>query len=242
MFILPAIDLYDGKAVRLYKGDYDQMTVYSDDPLSVARDFRAAGAEYIHMVDLAGARDGGTPNFPTVAAVAKSTDLKVEIGGGIRDEETVKKYIDAGVHRIILGTAAITDWDFFCAMGRKYPGRIAAGVDCRDGYIAIKGWLETSAVTCFQFCERLRDAGVSTVICTDISKDGAMSGTNRALYRELNDRFPALDLIASGGVSSLEDIRALRDMGMHGAIVGKAYYIGALDLSQAIREAKEAAV
>lgn len=238
MYILPAIDLYDGKAVRLYKGDYAQMTVYSEDPLSVARDFAAAGAEYIHMVDLAGARDGGTPNFNVVASVAANTALKVEIGGGIRSEDAIRRYIDAGVERVILGTAAITDWDFFCGMAKKYPGRIAAGVDCRDGYVAIKGWLETSAVTCTEFCSRLESAGVSTVICTDISKDGAMSGTNRALYRGLNGAFPNLNIIASGGVSSMADISALRDMGMHGAIVGKAYYIGAIDLQKAIEVAK----
>ena len=238
MFILPAVDLYDGKAVRLYKGNYDEMTVYSEDPLSVAKDFEAAGAEYIHMVDLAGARDGGTPNFDTVAAVARVTSLKVEIGGGVRSEEVVQKYLSAGVARVILGTAAITDWEFFCSMGRRYPGRIAAGVDVRDGRIAIKGWLETSDVSCFDFCGRLADAGVSTVICTDISKDGAMSGTNRALYRELTNRFPDLNIIASGGVSSLDDVRALRDMGLHGAIVGKAYYTGAIDLAEAIEVSK----
>ena len=238
MKIYPAIDLYDGKAVRLYKGDYAQMTVYSDDPLSVARDFEAAGAEYIHMVDLAGAKDGTTPNFDAVASVVRNTSLRVEIGGGVRSEEVVKKYLDAGVDRVILGTAAITNWDFFCDMARKYPGHIAAGVDVRDGYIAIKGWLEVSSVSCFDFCEKLLDTGVKTVICTDISRDGAMSGTNRALYKDLTDRFPALDIIASGGVSTLDDIRALRDMGMHGAIVGKAYYIGAIDLKEAIETAK----
>ena len=238
MKIYPAIDLYDGKAVRLYKGDYKQMTVYSDDPLSVAHAFEAAGAEHIHMVDLAGAKDGTTPNFSVVAAVAQNTSLKVEIGGGIRSEEVLMRYLDAGIDRVILGTAAITNWDFFCEMARKYPGHIAAGVDVRDGLIAIKGWLETSGESCFDFCGRLLGTGVRTVICTDISKDGAMSGTNRALYRELTDRFPSLDVIASGGVSSLEDIRALRDMGMHGAIVGKAYYIGAIDLKEAIETAK----
>ncbi len=237
MYILPAIDLYDGKAVRLYKGDYAQMTVYSGDPLSVARGFQAAGAEYVHMVDLAGARDGGTPNFDIVSAVAKETSLKVEIGGGIRDEAAVRRYLDAGVCRVILGTAAVTDFGFFRAMAEKYPGRIAAGADCRDGYVAIKGWLETSAVTCGDFCARVRDAGVRTVICTDISKDGAMGGANRALYRELSGRFD-LDIIASGGVAALDDIRALRAMGLHGAIVGKACYTGAIDLKEAIEAAK----
>jgi len=237
MYILPAIDLYDGKAVRLYKGDYENMTVYSDDPLAVARDFEAAGAEYIHMVDLQGAKDGTCPNFDTVAAVAANTGLKVEIGGGIRSEETIRRYIDAGVHRVILGTAAITDWDFFSDMVAKYGSRIAAGADCRDGYVAIKGWMETSAVTCHEFCEKLDAIGVKTLICTDISKDGAMQGTNRELYADLAGRF-SMDIIASGGVSSLEDIRSLRDMGLHGAILGKAYYIGAVDLRQAIEVAK----
>ena len=237
MYILPAIDLYDGKAVRLYKGDYENMTVYSDDPLSVARDFEAAGAEYIHMVDLQGAKNGTCPNFDTVAAVAANTSLKVEIGGGIRSEETIRRYIDAGAHRVILGTAAITDWDFFSSMVAKYGGRIAAGADCRDGYVAIKGWLETSAVTCHEFCEKLDAIGVSTLICTDISKDGAMQGTNRELYADLAARFN-MNLIASGGVSTMDDIRSLRDMGLHGAIVGKAYYIGAIDLKEAIEVTK----
>ena len=238
MYIYPAIDLYDGRAVRLYKGDYAQMTVYNDDPLAVAKDFEAAGARHIHMVDLAGAKDGATPNFDVVASVAANTSLRVEIGGGVRSEEVVTKYLDAGVDRVILGTAAITRWDFFCDMAEKYPGRIAAGVDVRDGFIAIKGWLETSETTCFDFCERLLDTGVRGVICTDISKDGAMGGANRALYRELTERFPALDFVASGGVSSLGDIRALRDMGLHGAIVGKAYYVGAIDLKEAIEVAQ----
>lgn len=237
MYILPAIDLYDGKAVRLYKGDYENMTVYSDDPLAVARDFEAAGAEYIHMVDLQGAKDGTCPNFDTVAAVAANTGLKVEIGGGIRSEETIRRYIDTGVHRVILGTAAITDWDFFSDMVAKYGSRIAAGADCRDGYVAIKGWMETSAVTCHEFCEKLDAIGVKTLICTDISKDGAMQGTNRELYADLAARF-RMNIIASGGVSSMDDIQSLRDMGLHGAIVGKAYYIGAIDLKEAIEVTK----
>lgn len=237
MYILPAIDLYDGKAVRLYKGDYKQMTVYSSDPVSVAKRFSDEGAEYVHMVDLAGAKDGTTPNFDIVAAVAAQTPLKVEIGGGIRTEETIRRYLEAGISRVILGTAAITDWEFFCRMAAKYPGQIAAGADVRDGFIAIKGWLETSAVTCTDFCKKLQDIGIRTLICTDISRDGAMNGTNRELYKELNSRFD-LDIIASGGVSSLDDIRVLHEMGMHGAIIGKAYYLGAIDLKEAIEVAR----
>ncbi|MCD8087170.1 MAG: 1-(5-phosphoribosyl)-5-[(5-phosphoribosylamino)methylideneamino]imidazole-4-carboxamide isomerase [Oscillospiraceae bacterium] len=236
MIILPAIDLYEGKAVRLLRGDYAQMTVYSDSPLEVSKDFQAAGAEYIHMVDLAGARDGDTPNFDIVAAVAAGTDLKVEVGGGIRSEAVIRRYLDVGVERVILGTAAITDWDFFREMVEKYGSHIAAGADCRDGYVAIKGWLETSAVTCGEFCGRLDAIGVKTLICTDISKDGAMGGANRALYSELSARY-SMDIIASGGVSSLEDIQALRDMGLHGAILGRAYYTGAVKLREAIEVA-----
>jgi phosphoribosylformimino-5-aminoimidazole carboxamide ribotide isomerase len=233
MFILPAIDLYGGSAVRLFKGDYSQMTVYSKDPLSVARDFEAAGAEFIHMVDLEGAKDGTTPNLSTVAAIASGTRLKVEIGGGIRSMETVEKYLSAGVYRVILGTAAITDPDFLKAAIQKYGERIAVGADIKDGFVAIKGWLETSSVACEDFFADMQALGVRTVICTDISKDGAMKGTNRALYSALSRRF-SVDIVASGGVSSLADIEALRDMGLYGAIVGKAYYVGAIDLAQAI--------
>jgi len=234
MILLPAIDLYDGKAVRLLKGDYANMTVYSEDPLAVARDFESAGATWVHMVDLAGARDGTTPHFDIVAAAAAETSLKVEIGGGIRARETVERYLDAGVERVILGTAAVTDPEFFFSAARAHPGRIAAGVDVRDGFVAIRGWREQSGVTLRDFCARLLDSEVRAVICTDISRDGAMRGANRELYRELGESFPGLELVASGGVSSLEDLRTLRDMGLWGAIVGKAYYTGAVDLREAI--------
>lgn len=237
MHIFPAIDLYGGSAVRLYKGDYAQMTVYSTDPLSVARDFETAGAAFIHMVDLEGAKDGTTPNLSVVAEIAAKTSLKVEIGGGIRSMETVEKYISAGVYRVILGTSAITDPEFLKAALEKYGEKIAVGADIKDGFVAIKGWLETSKTSCEEFFAEMQALGVRTVICTDISKDGAMKGTNRALYRTLSERF-SLDLVASGGVSSMEDIEALRDMGLYGAIVGKAYYVGAIDLRDAITLAK----
>ena len=234
MILLPAIDLYGGKAVRLYQGDYEKMTVYSEDPLAVARTMESAGATWLHTVDLAGARDGTTPDLATVAALAASTAMKVEVGGGIRSEETVRRYLDAGVERVILGTAAITDWPFFRAAAEAHPGRIAAGVDVRDGFVAIRGWRERSAVTLPDFCRRLRETGVRAVICTDISRDGAMGGTNRELYRSLTEEFPELEIVASGGVSSLEDVRALRAMGLWGAIVGRAWYEGAIDLREAI--------
>ena len=243
MYIFPAIDLYGGKAVRLYKGDYAQMTVYSDNPIEIARDFEAAGARFIHMVDLEGARDGSTPNLPIVADVARNTSLFVEIGGGIRDMETVEKYLSAGVSRVILGTAAVNNETFLREAVEKHGEKIAVGADVKDGYIAIKGWLEQSAYTLEAFMEKMQALGVKTVICTDISKDGAMKGTNRELYRDLSQKF-SMDIVASGGVSTMEDISALTAMNLYGAIIGKAYYTGAIDLAEAIRvaEGKEATV
>ena len=236
MNIFPAIDLVDGKAVRLYKGDYAQMTVYDDDPLNTARRFEAAGAHYIHMVDLEGARDGGTPNFDTVRRVVENTGLFVEIGGGIRDMEVVEKYLSAGVKRVILGTAAIADEAFARRALEQYGPAIALGADVRDGAVAIRGWLELSGMTLDAFCEKYQAMGARTLICTDISRDGAMQGANRALYADLQRRY-SMDIVASGGVSSMEDVRALARMGLYGAIIGKAYYTGAIDLAEAIREA-----
>lgn len=237
MLILPAIDLYDKKAVRLYKGDYEQMTVYSDNPLEIAKDFEKKGATFVHLVDLEGAKNGTTPNIDIVRKIADYTSLDIEIGGGIRDEETIKKYLDLGVTRVILGTAAVTDSEFLERVTAKYKGSIAVGVDLKDGYVAIKGWTEKSQKTADEFFSYLSSIGVKTVICTDISKDGAMEGTNRALYKELSEKY-SMDIVASGGVSSLEDIEALREMKLYGAILGKAYYIGAVDLEKAIEVAK----
>ena len=237
MHIFPAIDLYDKKAVRLLKGDYAQMTVYSETPMEIARDFEAAGAKFIHMVDLEGARDGSTPNLSVVADVAQNTSLLVEIGGGIRDMETVETYLTAGVSRVILGTAAVNDEAFLRAAVEKHGEKIAVGADVKDGYIAIKGWLEQSAFTLEDFLSKMQALGVKTVICTDISKDGAMKGTNRELYRQLSEKF-SMDIVASGGVSTMEDIRALSEMNLYGAIIGKAYYTGAIDLKEAIEVAQ----
>ena len=237
MIIFPAIDLYGGKAVRLYKGDYENMTVYSDDPLSVARDFEACGATHIHMVDLEGAKDGTTPNLSVVREIAQKTALFVEIGGGIRSMETVNAYLSAGVSRVILGTAALTDEAFLREAVGTYGDKIAVGADVRDGYIAIKGWLETSACTLEDFLARMQEIGVKTVICTDISRDGAMRGTNLELYSKLSKSF-GMDIVASGGVSTLSDVEELRRMSLYGAIIGKAYYTGAIDLRQAIEVAK----
>lgn len=238
MIIFPAIDLYGGKAVRLYKGDYQNMTVYSENPLEVAKDFEASGATHIHMVDLEGAKDGTTPNLSIVKQIAQNTDLFVEIGGGIRDMDTVQTYLSAGVSRVILGTAAITDEAFLREAVKTYGEKIAVGADVRDGYIAIKGWLETSAWTLEDFLAKMQSIGVKTVICTDISRDGAMRGTNLELYSKLSASF-GMDIVASGGVSTMTDVEELRRMNLYGAIIGKAYYTGAIDLRVAIEVASK---
>ena len=236
MHIFPAIDLYEGQAVRLYKGDYTQMTVYDKEPLNVAHKFEAAGAKYLHMVDLEGARYGTTPNLNTIAKIVQNTQLFVELGGGIRSMETIDAYRSIGVRRLILGTAAVTEKGFVERAVEKYGDAIAVGADIKDGMVAIKGWTEKSALTCDAFCSRMQQIGVKTMIVTDISRDGAMQGTNRALYAELSAHYN-IDFIASGGVSSIEDIRALRAQQLYGAIIGKAYYTGAIDLAEAIKEA-----
>ena len=238
MNIIPAIDLIDGKAVRLQKGDYNKVTVYSDYPEKVAKYFYECGARYLHVVDLDGAKSGKADNFEVIKNIVNASGLSVEVGGGIRNMDMVDTYVKAGVDRIILGTAAITDPEFLRAAVEKYRDKITVGVDIKDGMVAIKGWTEVSAVSCEDFCRQLEALGVSSVICTDISKDGMMSGTNLELYRNLNSNF-SINFIASGGVSTLEDISALKTMNLFGAIVGKAIYTGAIDLKEAIEAAGE---
>ncbi len=233
MILFPAIDLVGGKAVRLYKGDYGKMTVYSDHPEEIALDFKNCGATHIHIVDLEGARDGGTPNLDTVLKIKKESGLFCEVGGGIRNMEVVDRYLSAGVDRVILGTAAISDEAFLKKAIEKYDARIAVGADIREGFIAVKGWLERSSVTADEFFERMQNLGVKTIICTDINRDGVMAGTNRDLYRTMSRRY-SMDITASGGVSSMDDILALQKMDLYGAIIGKAYYTGAIDLKQAV--------
>ena len=237
MILYPAIDLVGGKAVRLYKGDYAQMTVYSDDPVSVAKDFQSGGAKRMHLVDLEAAKSGIPANAATIRSIAEQTDLFLEVGGGIRNMEILETYLSLGVDRAILGTAAVTDTQFLKEAVEKYGDKIAVGVDLKDGFVAIKGWTETSTLTADAFFSQMEKLGVKTVICTDISRDGAMGGTNRELYRELSEKF-SIDLIASGGVSSMEDILALKEMGLHGAIIGKAYYTGAIHLAEALEAAR----
>lgn len=237
MNIFPAIDLINGQVVRLLKGDYNQVTVFGNDPLSVAKDFEVAGAEFIHIVDLDAAKDGKVHNFDIIKSICEQTDLKVEIGGGIRSEEVIKQYIEAGVYRVILGTIAIKNPEFTKDMIKKYGERIAIGVDISEGLVAIHGWTEVSSVSCDEIFADLERAGAKCVICTDISKDGAMQGTNLSLYRDLSQKY-SIDIVASGGVSSMEDVIALKEMNIYGAILGKALYTGAVDLSKAIEVAK----
>ena len=237
MKLFPAIDLYEGKAVRLFKGDYAQMTVYNNDPTAVARDFAASGAECIHIVDLEGAKSGTTPNFDTVCKIKATSGLFCEIGGGIRTMEVIDKYLGAGIDRVILGTAAVGNLDFVKSAVDKYGDRIAVGADLKDGYVAVKGWVEKTTTSAEEFFAQMQDVGVKTVICTDISKDGAMMGTNLELYRSLSERF-SMQIVASGGVSSMEDIERLSEMELYGAIIGKAYYTGAIDLKTAVEVTK----
>lgn len=237
MKIYPAIDLFEGKAVRLLRGDYANMTVYSEHPEEIAQDFAKQGAECIHLVDLEGARSGETPNFDTVLRIKKTSGLFCEIGGGVRTMDVIARYLEAGIDRVILGTAAVTEKGFVEQAAAKYGKQIAVGVDIKDGYVAVKGWTEKSTEEAFAFCKRMNDVGVGTLICTDISRDGAMQGTNLSLYQQLSELL-GMQIIASGGVSSMEDVRALSAMNIHGAIVGKAYYTGAISLREAIEVSK----
>ena len=237
MIIFPAIDLFGGSAVRLFKGDYAQMTVYNENPVSVALDFKAQGATHIHLVDLEGAKSGTTPNLETVCAIKAATGLFCEIGGGVRSMEVVQRYLEAGIDRVILGTAAVTDEGFLCCAVETYGEKIAVGIDIRDGFVAIKGWTEKSQENAMEFTAKMQKMGVKTLICTDISRDGAMQGANHGLYQELAEQF-SMNIIASGGVSSMEDVKRLSAMNIHGAIIGKAYYTGAVDLKEAIEVVK----
>lgn len=236
MKILPAIDLFDSKAVRLLKGDYNAMTVYDPEPVNTALKFRDSGAEWLHIVDLEGAKSGKPVNLASIMLIREASNLKCEVGGGIRDINTIETYINSGIERVILGTAAVSSVNLVRESVKNFGDKIAVGVDIRDGRVSIKGWQEDSGLEAFDFCRTLQDLGVSFIICTDISRDGAMKGTNRDLYRELSQRFN-FNIIASGGVSSLEDVKALAELNIYGAIIGKAYYTGAIN----IREAVEAA-
>lgn len=234
MKIFPAIDIFEGQAVRLVKGDYEQKTVYSDDPSSIARDLVACGASHIHVVDLEGARSGGTPNIDKIIKIKEVSGAFVETGGGIRSMEVVKRYIDAGIDRVILGTKAVEEPEFAKEAADLYGDKIAVGVDIKDGFVAVKGWTEKSALDAESFIAKMRDLGIGTIICTDISKDGMLQGTNIHLYSNLVLKFPEINIIASGGVTDIEDIIRLKELGVYGAIIGKAYYEKTIDLKEAV--------
>lgn len=233
MDIFPAIDLRDGKVVRLFQGDYDKMTVYGDDPVSTAFEFQKKGAKNLHVVDLDGAKDGSLANFDIIEKIVKKTDLFVEVGGGIRDEERIREYLDIGAGRVILGTAAVENPQFLKSSVEKYGKQIAVGVDVKDGYVKTNGWKKSTEEDGLQFCRYLKSIGVSTVIYTDISKDGGLKGTNMEIYRKLS-MIDGLDIIASGGISFEEEILELKDI-VSGAILGKAIYNGNIDLERAVR-------
>ena len=237
MIIFPAIDLIQGQAVRLFKGQYDQMTVYDPSPLHVAEQFKLCGAEAVHLVDLEGARDGTMPNREVVAAIKKQTGLFCEVGGGIRSMEAASWYIDHGLDRVILGTSALTDPDFVCRCLDQFPGKVAIGADARDGFISVKGWTEDSTTPIEDFILKLKNLGCDTFIVTNISRDGAMQGTDTALYARLQ-QLADVRVTASGGVSALKDIQALRQLNLYAAIIGKAYYTGSIDLKKAIEAAR----
>lgn len=234
MKLYPAIDLRGGQAVRLYQGDYDQMTVYNPDPVAQAKDFAAAGAKYLHVVDLDGAKDGQAVNFATIQSITAAGDLFVEVGGGIRDQQRIEDYLALGVGRCILGTIAVRDFDFTARMARTYGDRIVVGVDMKDGYVAVSGWKEVTPEPGLDFCRRCADAGVKALIVTDISRDGTMQGTNMQLYRDLLT-IPGVEITASGGIARMEELARLQDMGCHAAILGKSIYTGAIDLAKAVR-------
>lgn len=233
MELFPAIDLCGGCAVRLFQGDFEQMTVYSDSPLETAKTFKMQGARFLHLVDLDGAKDGTNPNFEIIERIVRESGLLVEVGGGIRDMETVRRYLEIGVMRVIIGTAAVSNPGFLKEAVGAFGEKVAVGVDIRDGLVATHGWTQTSGRDCFEFCNWLQELGVKTVICTDISKDGAMKGPNVGLYSELSSRF-SMDIIASGGVTVADDLTALKNAGAAGAILGKSLYTGSIKLDEAI--------
>lgn len=238
MILFPAIDLRGGCVVRLTEGDYDRMTIYGDNPVETAKSFRAAGATHLHVVDLDGAKDGAQVNLPVIASIAKQTGLIVEVGGGARDEASARRYLDAGASRVILGTMAVEKPELMEALAAKYPGKIAAGVDAKNGFIAIHGWRTLTDIPALDFLKTLPARGVTAAAYTDIGTDGMLGGTNLAAFRDAAS-IQGLDVIASGGITYERELVALRDLKLYGAIVGKALYAGKLNLRRALALAKE---
>lgn len=238
MVILPAIDIKDGQCVRLFKGDYNTVQKVADSYMDTAKAFENAGAEWIHMVDLDGAKDATQQNKEIFIDVAKNTGLKVEVGGGIRSLDTVEMYLKSGISRVIIGSAAVKDPQFVKDAVKEFKDRIAVGIDAKNGYVATEGWLETSDVYFTVLAREMSRIGVEYIIFTDISKDGTLSGVNAEQLEQINTSCSA-NIIASGGVRSIEDIKICKKLGLYGAICGKSLYSGSLDLAEAVRLSRE---
>ena len=237
MIIFPAIDIKDGKVVRLRQGNYDDMKVYDLDPIEVANSYKEAGAEWMHVVDLDGAKTGKTMNFGIITDIVKATNINVEVGGGIRDAERIRNYLNAGAKRVILGTAAIENPDFIKLMLKDYADYMAIGVDARDGYVAIHGWKQITSMKSEDFCSRLADDGCKYIIYTDISKDGLLQGTNLKAYSKLS-KLKGVNITASGGISSIDELKTLQSYKIYGAIIGKALYENKINLKEALEALK----
>lgn len=238
MKIFPAIDLLNEKVVRLYQGDYEQQEVFGEDPVAFAQSFEEKGAKYLHLVDLDGAKDGELRYFSIAEKIVANTNLFVEVGGGIRDEATIERCLAAGVHRVIIGTLPQKNPTLAKQLIEKYGDKIAVGVDARDGKVAVEGWLETTETDAFDFCKELAAWGTKTIIFTEISRDGTGQGINIPLYQQLL-QIQGVEFVASGGVATLADITALKQIGIPSAIVGKALYKGTLTLEEVLKEAEE---
>lgn len=234
MKVFPAIDLCDGKVVRLFKGDYGKVTVYNEDAVSVAKSFYDQGARYLHIVDLDGAKKGETSNFKLIEQIVAATGMYCEVGGGIRSMQSIETYLNHGAQRVILGTAAINNPQLLCEAVNKYGAKIAVGVDTKDGFVAVNGWTETTNIKGIDFCKDLKRLGVKHAIYTDISKDGTLKGTNLCLYKELAE-IEGLTVTASGGVTFISEILQLNEYGTDSVILGKAIYEGVLNLADVIK-------
>lgn len=235
MKIFPAIDLLNEKVVRLYQGDYEQQEIFGEDPVAFAKGFEDKGAKYLHLIDLDGAKDGELRYFKTAEKIVEQTNLFVEVGGGIRDEATIKRCLQAGVHRVIIGTLPQKNPSLAKELIEKYGEKIAVGVDARDGKVAVEGWLETTETDAFEFCKELASWGVKTIIFTEISRDGTGQGINIPLYQQLLE-IEGVEFVASGGVASIQDITLLKEIGVPSVIVGKALYKGDLKLEDVLKE------
>jgi phosphoribosylformimino-5-aminoimidazole carboxamide ribotide isomerase len=241
MQVWPAIDLRGGNCVRLLQGDYDRETIFGRDPAAMARRWVSEGAEYLHLVDLDGARDGRSVNCDAIAAIALAVDIPCELGGGIRDEQTIEQLLALGLARLVIGTKAVKEPGWFRRVCQRFPGKLAVGIDARNGRVASEGWLETSDIAATELARMLADEPIAAVIYTDIARDGMMSGPNFEAMAEMR-RAVQIPLVASGGITTADDVRRLAEAGMDGCIIGRALYEGSLTLGEALAAADQAAV